>query len=95
MVTLHKFIGKFSLGAVFATPGVFDLVSEEERIRALTRHHNGDWGDVSEEDSKSNDEALENGGRLLSAYVTAKGDRFWIITEADRSSTTFLLPEEY
>lgn len=61
----------------------------------LRRHGAGDWGDVSVEDWKANDEALASGERLLSAYVVAPGERVWIITEADRSSTTVLLPDEY
>ena len=61
----------------------------------LRRHVAGDWGDVSAEDWKANDEALAAGERLLSAYVVRPGERLWIITEADRSSTTVLLPDEY
>ncbi len=91
----HFFIGKFPLGQVVATPGVMDGISEKDRISALTRHHNGDWGEVCAEDWASNDEALEKGFRLLSAYTSADGVKFWIITEHDRSVTTFLLLEEY
>ena len=61
----------------------------------LTRHINRDWGDLDEEDRKENAYGLEHGFRLLSAYKTNAGDRLWIITEADRSVTTLLLPEEY
>jgi hypothetical protein len=61
----------------------------------LRRHAIGDWGDLGAEDWKANDEALTSGGRLLSAYVVRAGEQLWIITEADRSSTTILLPEEY
>lgn len=91
----HVFIGKFPLGQVVATPEVMEITSENERISALTRHHNGDWGEVCAEDKASNDEALEEGFRLLSSYTSAGGVKFWIITEHDRSVTTFLLPEEY
>lgn len=91
----HLFIGKFPLGQVVATPGVMEATSEKDRISALTRHQNGDWGEVCAEDRASNDEALESGFRLLSAYTSANGVKFWIITEYDRSVTTFLLPEEY
>lgn len=91
----HIFFGKFPLGQVVATPGVMEATTEQERISALTRHHNGDWGEVSAEDWQSNDEALEGGQRLLSSYANADGVKFWIITEYDRSVTTFLLPEEY
>jgi hypothetical protein len=61
----------------------------------LTRHANGDWGEVDEHDRKANEDALEHGLRVLSAYTLRTGERIWIITEADRSSTTILLPEEY
>lgn len=91
----HLFIGKFPLGQVVATPGVMEETSEKDRISALTRHHNGDWGEVCAEDKASNDEALEEGFRLLSSYTSAGGVKFWIITEHDRSVTTFLLPSEY
>ena len=55
----------------------------------------GDWGELDEEDKKANDQALQTGERLLSAYRTANGTKFWIITEADRASTCVLLPEDY
>ena len=61
----------------------------------LGRHVSGDWGDLSEDDRLANVDALANDARILSAYVTAAGERFWIITEADREYTTLLLPEEY
>lgn len=91
----HLFIGKFPLGQVVATPGVMEATSENDRISALTRHHNGDWGEVCDDDWGSNDEALEQGFRLLSVYTSANGCTFWILTEHDRSVTTFLLPEDY
>jgi hypothetical protein len=55
----------------------------------------GDWGELSDEDVKENEFSLKEGLRLLSAYQTGKGQKIWIITEADRSSTTILLPSEY
>jgi hypothetical protein len=55
----------------------------------------GDWGVVDAEDKQANDEALKSGERLLSAYVIKSGERVWVITEADRSATTLLLPDEY
>ncbi|BFH18204.1 hypothetical protein J6TS7_29500 [Paenibacillus dendritiformis] len=91
----HTFIGIFHLGVVVATPGVLAVTSEEERISALTRHINGDWGNLYPEDWETNNWALENGDRILSCYRCQTGEKFWIITEADRSATTFLLPEEY
>jgi hypothetical protein len=61
----------------------------------LDRHVTGDWGEVGAEDGRLNDEALEDGSRVLSAYHTLKGVKLWIITEADRSVTTILRPDEY
>jgi hypothetical protein len=61
----------------------------------LQRHLDGEWGDISEEDREANNSALENGGRLLSAYRIGNGVKLWVITEADRSVTTVLLPDEY
>lgn len=85
----------FSLGQIVATPGALNVLSQKEIFKALSRHQNGDWGDLCEEDKKANDEAVEQGFRILSAYKTKDGTKFWIITEADRSATTILLPEEY
>jgi len=83
------------LGMIVATPNALANVSSEEIQRALQRHVTGDWGELDADDKKANDEALQNGERLLSAYKTATGTKFWIITESDRSSTTILLPEDY
>jgi hypothetical protein len=87
--------GKFSLGQVVATPGVLETISELDRISALVRHRNGDWGEICIEDRQSNDEALESAERLISSYTSTAGVKFWVITEHDRSITTILLPEEY
>lgn len=78
-----------------ATLGVLEATTEKDRISALVRHQSGDWGEVGDEDTESNDEALKSGFRLLSVYTSESGVTFWIITEHDRSVTTFLLPEEY
>jgi hypothetical protein len=86
---------KFALGRVVATPGAIGSVTERELLDALARHASGDWGEVGKEDRKANDAALRNGERILSSYRTAAGTRFWIITEADRSATTVLPPDEY
>lgn len=85
----------FSPGRIVATPGVLDSVSSVAILSAICRHLQGDWGLVCEDDRTANDEALAEGFRLLSVYETADGTRFWIITEADRSATTVLLPSEY
>lgn len=86
---------KFALGQVVATPNALNAVPNPEILRALQRHHSSDWGDVCEEDRRENERALIEGTRLLSAYHSANGTKFWIITEADRSATTVLLPEDY
>lgn len=98
---------RFELGDLCYTPGAQALL-QEYRIspfQLLARHVTGDWGDVGEEDAQSNEEALQLGGRLMSVYgliVPMENDtkpmpsiKVWVITEADRSVTTILLPEEY
>jgi len=85
---------KFPLGQVVATPGVFDKLSIVDVGDALRRHMAGDWGDVCDADRQANDDALAHGGRLFSVYHGG-AVKFWIITEADRSATTVLLPDEY
>ena len=90
-------MSKFPLGKVVATPDALGALQEAGQSPAffLNRHVVGDWGSVCDDDKRANDEALVNGGRLLSAYKTLKGVRLWVITEADRSSTCVLLPENY
>ena len=87
----------FPLGRLVATPGALQALAESSQSPGffLARHVSGDWGLVDEEDRLLNDEALRDGSRLLSAYETERGVRLWIITEADRSATTILLPDEY
>jgi hypothetical protein len=87
----------FPLGRLVATPGALQALeaSAESTLTYLTRHLQGDWGDLDEEDCKANERALECGDRLLSSYKLKDGSRLWIITEADRPSTTILLPSEY
>ena len=85
----------FSLGVVVATPGALAELADEDRRDALARHAHGDWGDAGPEDRAENDLALKEGSLLLSVYHTAEGVKFWIITEADRSSTAVLLSSEY
>lgn len=87
--------GKFKLGQLVATPGVLDSnLTAIDMVDIINRHASCDWGEVCEEDKQLNNAALTDGLRLLSAY-TVNGTKFWIITEADRSVTTILLPEEY
>lgn len=89
---------KFELGQVAATPGA--LAAMEERGVAastlLTRHVQGDWGDLCDEDIEMNNQAVELGERIFSVYkLPPDGEKIWVITERDRSTTTLLLPKEY
>jgi len=86
---------KFEAGQLGITPGAQDLIPMQEVQIALNRHVDCDWGDVCDEDRAQNEWALENEARLMSVYDSVAGERFWIITEADRSSTTILLPSDY
>lgn len=86
---------KFQLGQVVATQGALADIPQDEIETALRRHHCGDWGKVTEEDQKENEQSLANGFRLFSVYCTKAGVKFYIITEHDRSVTTVLLPSEY
>ena len=89
---------KFSLGVIVATPGAWHALSalHEDPPHYLGRHVTGDWGELDAQDRRSNEEALRLGHRLLSAYTLVdKETKIWIITEADRSATTILLPDEY
>lgn len=87
----------FSIGTLVATRGALAALERagQPPLLFVLRHIRGDWGEVCPEDWQLNDAAVENGERLLSAYRTSLGDRLWIITEADRSSTCLLLPDEY
>ncbi|MFA6546167.1 MAG: hypothetical protein WCS99_17235 [Limisphaerales bacterium] len=86
---------KFPLGRLVATPNALEHIPNPDIMTALLRHLTGDWGDVDEHDREENELSLKEGFRLLSVYRSAKGVKFWIITEADRSRTTVLLPEDY
>lgn len=88
---------KFEPGQIVATPGVLEefRASGEDPLTYLVRHLNGDWGDLSEEDKQENELSLREGFRILSAYTLSNGTKIWVISEADRSATTFLLPSEY
>ena len=85
----------FQPGQIVATRGALSVLSIEDLMKALGRHLSGDWGDLSAEDKQENDFSVNNGFRIISSYSSKKGVKFWIITEADRSATTVLLPEEY
>jgi len=87
----------FRLGQTVATPGALEALGQAGQLpfHFLARHARGDWGELCPADKRANDRALREGDRLLSAYKTSIGERLWVITEADRSATTILLPSEY
>lgn len=86
---------RFPLGQLVCTPCVESNIPLPEVVSALDRHLAGDWGEVGKEDRAENEFSLREGFRLFSVYRTKAGVKFWIITEADRSVTTVLLPSEY
>ena len=93
-------MASFKMGELYLTIGVNNRISEEVRfemfvIRSLKRHVSGDWGDLGQGDKKENELSLEKGFRLLSSYKYKDGTKIWVTTEADRSATTVLYPEEY
>src|SRR5258708_3833334 len=88
----------FTLGRVVATPGALAAigVSGDDLTTYLARHQSGDWGDIDADDLRENQLSLEQGFRLMSVFtLSITGVKIWVITEADRSSTCILLPEEY
>lgn len=87
----------FSLGQCVATPGALAALDEAGQTPAefLNRHVRGDWGAIDPADKGLNEQAIRDGDRIFSVYVTAKGVKLWVITEADRASTCILLPDEY
>ncbi len=99
----QRYEPRFELGLVVATPGALEACSNVLMQKCLARHLTGDWGVVPEDDKEANEDALQHGERILSAYPIDPaqpcevfgGNTLWIITEADRSATTFLLPDEY
>ena len=92
---------KFSMGRLVMTRGVNDLVADSTPfakfvMQSMKRHANGDWGDMTQDDKAENELSLREGNlRLFSAYEHPTLPKIWIITEADRSATTILFPEEY
>ena len=87
----------FPLGRIVATPGALAALERAKQLPTsfLGRHAIGDWGELEPTDVAENEYSVAHGFRLLSSYRTDAGDRLWIITQADRSTTTLLLPEEY
>lgn len=86
---------KFPLGQMVVTANANAVLPELDVVLALQRHHSGDWGDVDDHDRQMNEAALRNGERLFSIYKSVRGQKFYVITEWDRSVTTVLLPEDY
>ncbi len=88
-------IAMFRLGRIVATPNALRYLTSDDILMGIRRHQAGDWGDIPDYDRKENEQSLRQGLRLLSVYQSTAGIRFWLITEADRSATTVLLPEDY
>jgi hypothetical protein len=87
----------FPAGQIVATPGALALLEQVNKspLEFLSRHLRGDWGDLCQEDKTENELSLKHGFRVMSSYEVTPTEKIWIITEADRSVTTLLLPEEY
>lgn len=96
MNTLFKYRPLFKLGSIVGTPGAIQFMNMNSIHSAdlLSRHVTGDFGDLCDEDKNENRRAIFRGNRILSSYSFPAG-KVWVITEADRSVTTLLLPEEY
>ena len=94
---MDRLLPNFPLGRIVATPGALQALEEANQnpFEFIQRHQSGDWGELCEEDKSENEFSVRNGFRILSAYRTRNNVRLWLITESDRSVTTFLLPEEY
>jgi len=88
-------LAKLRLGHIYITPNALSQLTNKDILMGIQRHQAGDWGDVGEADRQENELSLTQGLRLLSVYHATNGTKFWIITEADRSATTVLLPEDY
>lgn len=103
--TAHPKQVRFELGQLCYTPGAQSALEQYQvsPLDLITRHVNGDWGEVCPDDAQANEDALRTGARLLSSYALQQPEgsdlsasvKIWVITEADRSVTTLLLPEEY
>ncbi len=87
--------GRFPLGRIVITRNAAGKLTNGDVMKALARHARGDWGDLDDHDREENELSLDRGFRLFSAYRARDGTKFWIITEADRSVTTLLMPEDY
>ena len=88
-------VAVFLLGRIVVTPNARQSITQDDILVGIQRHQAGDWGNLTDDNRTANDHALAQGGRIVSAYNAMNGTRFWLITEADRSTTTILLPEDY
>jgi hypothetical protein len=86
---------RFRIGRISATPAALRVLTHEDILAGLQRHQAGDWGEVDMHDHQANEDGLRDGTRLFSVYRSQTQVKFWIITEADRSRTTVLLPRDY
>jgi hypothetical protein len=86
---------KFRLGHIVSTPNALSQLTQDDILMGIQRHQAGDWGDMDEHGRHENELSLKLGLRLWSVYRAANGTKFWLITEADRSHSTVLLPEDY
>ena len=84
----------FRLGRIVTMPNALESLTQDDILLGIQRHQAGDWGNLTDDNRAANDRALAQGGRIVSAYNAMNGTRFWLITEADRSATTILLPED-
>ena len=91
----EAFVARLALGQIVITANAASVLRSPEVALALRRHAAKDWGHLAPEDWTANDMAVKEGTRVLSSYQTEEGVTFWIITEADRSVTTLMLPEDY
>jgi hypothetical protein len=88
---------RFQLGQLVATQGALSALEQagQSTLDFIHRHLSGDWGDLCEDDKRENEFSVDKHLRIFSTYHTTKGEKPWVITEADRSATTILLPSEY
>ena len=89
--------GRFPLDRVVATPGAIEALAQAnvDGRELLSKHHRGDWGDLTDEDKQENEFSVDKYLRIFSSYKISADEKIWVITEADRSATTLLLPSEY
>jgi hypothetical protein len=90
-----RLAGSFDPGRILMTQGAAEELHQDDVFKCFVRHLACDWGNLDNHDREENDFALKHGLRLFSSYVDRRETKFWIITEADRSATTILLPKEY